>query len=113
MNLGRSLEKARAHVKANANRFQRAYVLNVDLNGVYHADRLDSFSSENVPAVKDAIEIIRPVRVTNAMIDNLRTEARTAGDTEQVTLCERALEGDDEARKECACAIYAARAMAD
>ena len=47
------------------------------------------------------------------MITTLRNEAANAGDTEQVDLCERAQQGDAEARERCAAAITDARAMCD
>jgi hypothetical protein len=51
--------------------------------------------------------------LTTDMIAALRTEAADAGDTEQVSLCERAEYGDEAAREACALAITAARAMDD
>ena len=51
--------------------------------------------------------------LTSDMITTLRNEAANAGDTEQVDLCERAQQGDDEARECCAAAITDARAMCD
>ena len=49
--------------------------------------------------------------LTSDMITTLRNEAANAGDTEQVDLCERAQQGDAEARERCAAAITDARAM--
>ena len=51
--------------------------------------------------------------VTDAQIRALRTEARAAGDMEQVQICTDALAGVYSARALCAEAITAARAMAD
>jgi len=51
--------------------------------------------------------------ITDTQIITLRIEAAQAGDEAQVALCDRALEGDDEARAECARTIAAAEAMAD
>ena len=49
--------------------------------------------------------------VTDTQIEQLRTEAATAGDLEQVALCDRALDGDASARERCERAIEAARAQ--
>lgn len=49
--------------------------------------------------------------ITNAQITALRNEAAEAGDLEQVTICNRALSGNDEARAECARVIADAEAM--
>lgn len=46
-----------------------------------------------------------------AAIERLRTEAATAGDLAQVAICDRALDGDETARAECARVIRAAAAM--
>lgn len=46
-------------------------------------------------------------------IQELRTEAAQAGDTEQVTLCDRALDGDDEAYDECVRVLADADAQRD
>lgn len=43
--------------------------------------------------------------LTDDMIHGLRSEAGSAGDRSQVAVCERALEGDDDARDACAAAI--------
>ena len=51
--------------------------------------------------------------VTDEQIDRLHTEASNVGDEAQVRLCERALDGDKEARRECARVIQAAAAMND
>lgn len=52
-----------------------------------------------------------PHPVTDTQIEQLRTEAATAGDLEQVALCERALEGDLDAQERCARVIRQARAQ--
>ena len=46
-------------------------------------------------------------------IRDLRTEAATAGESEQVALCDRALDGDQDALAECYRVIGAAAAVAD
>ena len=51
--------------------------------------------------------------LTATMLTNLRNEAANAGDTEQVAICERAQQGDAEARECCAAVITDARAMCD
>ena len=51
--------------------------------------------------------------ITNETIKMLRDEAGSAGDTEQVAICTRALAGDDDAREECARVIEDAMAMVD
>lgn len=40
--------------------------------------------------------------ITDEQIRSLRTEAGSAGDREQVEICTRALNGDRQARAECA-----------
>ena len=62
MNLGRNLRKALAQVQANADRFGATWIVNVDTIGVYHAERLDSYSSPEAPAVRDAIAIVKSQR---------------------------------------------------
>ena len=47
--------------------------------------------------------------IDDSDIEALRQEAGQAGDAEQVTLCDMALAGDDEARAECARVIRQAR----
>jgi hypothetical protein len=47
--------------------------------------------------------------VTTEQIEALRSEAGAAGDREQVTVCDRALAGDEAAIRECARVIRAAR----
>lgn len=51
--------------------------------------------------------------MTTTEIETLRTEAATAGDLDQVAICDRALAGDAEALRECERVIRAAAAMAD
>ncbi len=51
--------------------------------------------------------------ITEAQIEALRQEAGEAGDTEQVAICDRAQEGDEDALTECSRVISAARAMLD
>ena len=46
--------------------------------------------------------------ITDKQIETLRAEAGTAGDDEQVKLCDAALNGDADARAECARVISAA-----
>lgn len=53
------------------------------------------------------------VAVTDEQIGQLRTEAGEHGDLEQVALCDRALSGDDAARRECERVIEDAEGMAD
>jgi hypothetical protein len=50
--------------------------------------------------------------MTDEQIEQLMTEAGTAGDREMVAICERALDGDDAARQRCAEVISDADAMA-
>jgi hypothetical protein len=50
---------------------------------------------------------------TDTEIEALRYEAGCAGDTEQVAICDRALQGNDAARAECARVIADAQAMDD
>lgn len=45
--------------------------------------------------------------ITDTQIETLLTEASAAGDSEQVAICRRALDGDTEARAECARVIAA------
>ena len=49
--------------------------------------------------------------LTDDMIQELRAEAGSVGDTEMVAVCDRALRGDDSARAECLDVINEARAM--
>lgn len=51
--------------------------------------------------------------ITDEQIEALSTEAASAGDLEQVAICERALAGDDAARAECALVIGDAAAQAE
>lgn len=51
--------------------------------------------------------------ITNVNIKQLRTEAAEADDTAQVELCDRALEGDEDARTECERVILDARTECD
>lgn len=51
--------------------------------------------------------------ITDEQIEALKSEARDAGDFEQVTLCDKALAGNAAARAECVRVIRAAEAMAD
>ena len=52
------------------------------------------------------------VRVSPAQIRALRSEAGVAGDLAQVAICDRALAGDADARRECARVIADAAAQA-
>ena len=49
--------------------------------------------------------------ITDSQITALRSEARMAGDSAQVAICDRALAGDDAARSECARVISDAAAQ--
>lgn len=49
--------------------------------------------------------------VTKNQIQALRTEAGAAGDLKQVAICDRALDGDEAARAECARVIADAEAQ--
>lgn len=49
--------------------------------------------------------------LTDSQISALRDEAAAAGDLEQVAICDRALEGDDSARRECVRVIRDAEAQ--
>ena len=51
--------------------------------------------------------------ITASQIETLRYEAAVAGDSEQVDICDRALDGDTNARAECAAVISDAEAMLD
>ena len=51
------------------------------------------------------------MQITDDQIEALSNEAGAAGDLEAVRLCDRALEGDTDARNECANMIAAAAAM--
>lgn len=51
--------------------------------------------------------------ITYEQIERLLQEAASAGDMEQVAICERALEGDNAAFAECERVIGEARAMED
>jgi hypothetical protein len=51
--------------------------------------------------------------ITSRQIRHLRNEAATAGDSKQVEICDRALNGSDRAKRECVKVIRAAEAMAD
>jgi len=52
------------------------------------------------------------ITITRAQIAALRSEAGVAGDLAQVAICDRALAGDAEARRECARVIADAAAQA-
>lgn len=52
-------------------------------------------------------------RISDSAIRRLRDEAGAAGDLEQVSLCDRALDGDDAALIECARVIADAQAQVD
>lgn len=45
--------------------------------------------------------------ITDEQIEALETEAGQAGDLEQVAICRRALDGDDDARRICADVVTA------
>lgn len=49
--------------------------------------------------------------ITDEQISALRAEAGVAGDESQVVICDRALDGDDHARTECARVIADATAQ--
>lgn len=49
--------------------------------------------------------------ITTQEIESLSTEAASAGDLDQVAICEQALAGDEDAIAECARVIAAARAQ--
>lgn len=49
--------------------------------------------------------------ITTEQIQALLSEAGEHGDLEQVAICEKALAGDTQARRECERVIAAARAM--
>jgi len=51
--------------------------------------------------------------LADEQIRDLQREAGEAGDLAQVAICDRALEGDEAARAECARVIRAARAQRD
>ena len=51
--------------------------------------------------------------ITDTDIETLRTEAAQAGDAGMVGICGRALDGDDDARAECAEAIADAEAQGE
>ncbi len=53
------------------------------------------------------------MHTTDAQIEALRTEAGAAGDADQVAICDRALDGDSEARELCAKALADAAAQDD
>ena len=50
-----------------------------------------------------------PATITDEQIEALQIEAGGAGDAEQVAICERALDGDADARRECVDVIREAR----
>jgi len=50
-----------------------------------------------------------PATITDEQIEALQIEAGGAGDAEQVAICERALDGDADARGECVDVICEAR----
>lgn len=52
-------------------------------------------------------------QITDDQIETLRIEAGAAGDSAQVAICQRALDGDDTARAECARVIEDAAAQID
>lgn len=49
--------------------------------------------------------------ITETQIEALRTEAGEHGDAAQVAVCDRALDGDDTARRECVRVIRCASAQ--
>ena len=51
--------------------------------------------------------------MTDKQIEALRSEARSAGDDAQVALCDRALNNDESAIRDCARVIADAVSMAD
>ena len=53
------------------------------------------------------------MNITTNQIFALRTEAAAAGDLEMVDTCDRALDGDEDARCDCEEVIEAAAAMID
>ena len=53
------------------------------------------------------------MEITRAQIEALRTEAGEAGDPDMVETCNRALAGDEDARRECLASIADAAAQAD
>lgn len=57
--------------------------------------------------------VVLTVPLTNARIRALATEAGAHGDQEMVAICERALDGDADARRECARVMADAAAQAD
>lgn len=61
----------------------------------------------------DEPEEIAPAEVTDEQIEALRTEAGEAGDLEQVALCDRAIDGDADARAKCERVIRTAWAQQD
>jgi hypothetical protein len=54
----------------------------------------------------------RPLVPTDQQVRDLRDEAATHGDTEMVRVCDEALDGDSDARAECARVITEAQSMA-
>lgn len=50
---------------------------------------------------------------TDEQIRELRQEAASAGDSQQVRICDAALDGNDFARDDCAAVIAAARRRAE
>lgn len=73
----------------------------------YWADAPDSDGNDG----KMAWRVHLHGAVTDMQIKALRSEAGSAGDLEQVAICDRALRGDDDARAECARVIADAAAQ--
>jgi len=66
----------------------------------------------NLPATTER-DTMTTSTLTDRQIAALATEAAAAGDSEMVTTCDLALEGDDDAREMVCEAINAAEAMND
>lgn len=72
---------------------------------------LDEHSNSLIEGVLDSRDSATRMTMSDR-IQELRTEAAQAGDTEQVALCDRALDGDDEAYDECVRVLEDAAAQA-
>lgn len=59
------------------------------------------------------LALLDSIAITDAQIETLSAEAGEAGDLEQVTLCQQALEGDAGARAKCERVIRAAQAQGE
>lgn len=81
------------------------------LEGMSPAERAEIMMAQRKMEGTTMTTTTTTVAVTDEQIGQLRTEAGEHGDLEQVALCDRALSGDDAARRECERVIEDAEGM--